>query len=114
MSAESGEALTFQGEVQGFVTRWKLWGKPIRAIALLRSARASRGRTSGMGVNRIDLVFQHRPVSPPELDRHVVEPAGCRGAKEMTQLLYGDSGDLDYDFRMLHENAQEFRSRRPG
>src|SRR5262245_62689721 len=95
MSAESGEALTFQGEFRRVLFRSKLWGKPIRAIALLRSARASRGRTSGMGVNRIDLVFQHRPVSPPELDRHVVEPAGCKAAIEMPQSRNDDSGDRD-------------------
>src|SRR5262245_62413397 len=70
------------------------------------------GETSGMGMNRIDLVFQHRPVSPPELDRHVVEPAGCKAAIEMPQSWNDDScnRDLDVGARLIEDKEIEARA----
>src|SRR5215468_7951562 len=75
-------------------------------------ARASRGRTSGMGVNRIDLVFQHRLVPPPELYRYVVEPAGREAAIEMPQSRNDHPGDrdLDVDARLIEDEEIEARA----
>src|SRR5262245_59497610 len=65
-----------------------------------------------MGVNRIDLVFQHWLVPPPELDRYVVEPAGREAAIEMPQSRNAHPGDRDLDVnaRLIEDEEIEARA----
>ena len=50
-------------------------------------------------MNRIELVFQQRLVTPSELYRNIVEPAGRKAEIEMTESRYDNSGDRDFDVR---------------
>jgi hypothetical protein len=43
------------------------------------------GHPSGVGVNRIELVFRQRPIAQSELYRNIVKTAGCETAIEMPQ-----------------------------
>src|SRR5882757_4234789 len=67
-----------------------------RALALLRE-RASRHLPSGLGVKRIELVFRQWPVSPSQLDRHIVKPARREAAIEMPQSRNDHPDDRDLD-----------------
>src|SRR5215216_4282165 len=67
------------------------------------------GRTSGMGVNRIELVFQQRPVLQPELDRNLVKPARCKAAIEMPHSWndHPDDRNADVGARLIEDEEIE-------
>ena len=62
-----------------------------------------------MGVNRIELVFLQRPVTPSELYRHIVKPAGREAAIEMPQPRNDHSDDrrLDVGTRLIEDKKIE-------
>src|SRR5271168_3011067 len=67
------------------------------------------GSPSGMGVNRIELVFLQRPVTQSELYWHVVEPAGREAAIEMPQSRndHPDDRSLDVGTRLIEDEEIE-------
>src|SRR5271169_6606394 len=67
------------------------------------------GSPSRMGVNRIELVFLQRPVTPSELYRHIVKPAGREAAIEMPQPRNDHSDDrrLDVGTRLIEDEEIE-------
>jgi len=62
-----------------------------------------------MGVNRIKLVFLQRPVTPSELYRHIVKPAGREAAIEMPQPRndHPDDRRLDVGTRLIEDKKIE-------
>ena len=69
------------------------------------------GRPSGMRVNRIELVFLDRPVTPSELHRHIVKPAGREAAIEMPQSGNDHSDDRNLDVRPRLIEDEEIEAR---
>src|SRR5215471_20213604 len=70
------------------------------------------GCPSGLGVKRVELVFRKRAVSPSELDRDLVKPAGREAAVEMPQTRNGHSDDRDLDIgaRLIEDEEIETRA----
>src|SRR5215813_10570526 len=70
------------------------------------------GCPSGLGVKRVELVFRKRAVSPSELDRDLVKPAGREAAVEMPQTRNGkaDDRDLDIGARLIEDEEIETRA----
>src|SRR6202023_2883466 len=65
------------------------------------------GSPSGMGVNRIELVFLERPVTQSGLYRHIVKPAEREAAIEMPQSRNDNSDDRALDvWTRLIENEE--------
>src|ERR1700692_5073865 len=65
--------------------------------------------TSGMRMQRIELVFRDRRIAQSELDRHVVKPARCEAAIEMPQARndHADHRRLDVGPRLVeHEEIE--------
>ena len=60
-------------------------------------------------MNRIELVFQHRPVAQSELYRNIVKPARCEAAIEMPQSRndHSDDRDLDVGTRLIEDEEIE-------
>src|SRR5258708_18159455 len=54
---------------------------------------------SGVGMNRVELVFLERPVAQSELYRHIVKPATPEAAIEMPQSGNDDSDDRHLNVR---------------
>ena len=75
----------------------------------LCSGSAQAGMTSGMGVNRIELVFRQRPVAQSELYRNIVKPARREAAIEMPQSRndHPDDRDLDVGTRLIEDEEIE-------
>src|ERR1700678_3002795 len=69
------------------------------------------GSPSGMGVNRIELVFPQGPVTPSELYRHIVKPAAREASIEMTQSRNDHSDDRRFDVgtRLIEDEEIEAR-----
>src|ERR1700687_5885854 len=64
-----------------------------------------------MGMNRIELVFKHRLVTPSELYRNIVKPARRETAIEMPQSRNDHSDDRDLDIRarlIEHEEIEAY------
>src|SRR5271154_1134551 len=79
---------------------------------LFRRGARKPGMTSGLGVNRIEIAFRHRPVKPSELDRDVVKPAGREATIEMPQSRndYAHDWDLDVGTRLIEDKEIETQS----
>src|SRR6202142_3150344 len=83
----------------------------------LFGARAGKpGPPSGVGVNRIELVFLQGTVTQSELYRHIVKPAAREAAIEMTQSRNDHSNDrrLDVGTRLIEDEEIEARLLREG
>jgi hypothetical protein len=63
------------------------------------------GSPSGVGVNRIEVVFLQGTVTQSELDRHIVKPAGREASIEMTQSRndHADDRRLDVGTRLIED-----------
>src|SRR5271166_783582 len=89
---------------------------PIRRLRRHLPRFAEKGGPSGMGVNRIELVFLRRPVTQSELYRHIVKPARREAAIEMPQSRNDHSDDrrLDVGTRLIEDEEIEARLLREG
>src|SRR5580692_6877257 len=69
------------------------------------------GSPSGMGVNRIELVFLQGTVTQSELYRHIVKPAAREASIEMTQSRndHADDRRLDVGTRLIEDEEIEAR-----
>src|SRR3984957_3514736 len=74
------------------------------------------GSPSGMGVNRIELVFRQGTVAQSELYRHIVKPAGREASIEMPQSRndHADDRRLDVGARLIEDEEIEARLLREG
>src|ERR1700733_15446273 len=74
------------------------------------------GSPSGVGVNRIELVFLEGTVTQSELYRHIVKPAAREAPIEMTQSRndHPDDRRLDVGTRLIEDEEIEARLLREG
>src|ERR1700683_5308327 len=97
--------------ISPFVCASSLMRRRSRAEAIIRAAgrtlfgagEGKRGSPSGMGVNRIELVFLQGTVTQSERYRHIVKPAGREASIEMTQSRNDHANDrrLDVGTRLI-------------
>src|SRR5262245_59736681 len=101
---------------------WRVTCRPSRADRVAGAARRPRfirgarklERPSSLGMQRIELAFRQRPVSPSELDRDFVKPARCEAAIEMPQSRNDHSGDWDLDGGARRIEDEEIEARALG